>query len=254
MRRPSIYSRLGVLLALCLGFLCDAAALSCSPIKTRYIFQCDTEHCSAAFSVRDVHTSGACSRRPQVEVIGPGVVVQAAGLVDAVRPPAARGLYELTMAKPYWTGDENDPHAWFKDNAISAVTLLQDDASAEAVAGLRRTYESDARAAYWKSILFSCVFWSSAVIALLALIASVRMFFARLHSTPRKLRHLLAPMGIQLVVLLAGMMMALFAMTGLFWPGLLLVPVVPVILACEGGAWLMKMLAEKRAVGPSKKG
>jgi hypothetical protein len=241
-------SRLAVLLVLCVGILADAAALSCANIENHYIFQCDSERCHAAFSVRDAHGSRACSRRPQVEAIDPRVVLRATQLVDAVRPPGAGGLYKLTRTKRYWAGDEDDPLVWFRDDTSSAVTLLQADASPEVLASQRAQYASAERWAYWKSILFSSAFWSSAVIALLAFIASVQMYFARLYSTqaPRKLSGLLVPVAIQLAVGCAGLVIALFGLTGLFWPGLILLPAVPVILVSEGWALFLKRRAEKQ--------
>lgn len=228
--------RLFVSCILFLAFPGDAAAFSCSPFQSRYVFQCDAERCTGLFNVRDAPGSGTCTRRPVVEAIDARVATQATRLVEAARPGAAPGLYELKMSKSYWSGEAGDPRAWFDADARSAVTLLGADASPDRIAALRRDYEAAEKTAFWHATLVSIAFWVSSIIALLALMFSVYMYFRRLRGRAS----LWMPVALQLLVAGIGVAMALMSLFGPFWPGVLLVPAVPVILAVEGVALLLR--------------
>ncbi|UUZ56680.1 hypothetical protein LP419_17305 [Massilia sp. H-1] len=178
-----------------------------------------------------------------VEAIDARVATQATRLVEAGRPGAAPGLYELKMSKSYWSGEAGDPRAWFDADARSAVTLLSADASPDKIAALRRDYEAAERTAFWHATLVSIAFWVSSIIALLVLMFSVYMYFRRLRGRAS----LWVPVAIQLLVAGLGVAMAVVTLFGPFWPGVLLVvSMVPVLLAVEGVACVLKKRAEKR--------
>lgn len=248
-----MYFRLTVLLALFLGFLGDAAATSCRPLDSRYLYACDAARCTGLFSVTDVPAARGCARLAQVEEIDPRIGARAARLVEAGRPPASAGILELKMTRRYWGNEAADPSAWFDDHLGSAVTLISTDASAAAIAGLRARFESAQRAAYWKAAWFSIVYWGSSALMMLALIHSVHMYFKVLYSavTPRRWRPLLLPVTVQLAVGGGAMAVLWRLFAGEFWPGIVLVPVVPVILVCEGWALFLQLRGAKRSAAAS---
>lgn len=240
--------RLPALLALCLCFLGDAAATSCSPFKNRFLFACETQRCTGLFSVRDVATAGGCARLPQVEAIDPRAAPLALQLVEANRPRGSTGILALTMTRSFWDNPSRGPTDWFEDNVSSAVTLISTNASPAAIAAVRAKFVAAERAQYLAAMRSSILSWGSSAIAVLALIYSVHVYFRTLYNpvSPRRWSPFLLPLAVQFTLGGVAAVVLLKSIIGQFWPGLVLVPAVPVILVCEGWALFLKLRDEKR--------
>lgn len=247
----NMHMRLTGIIALFLGLVGDAAATSCSHLNNRFFFACDAEHCVGLFSVRDVPSTKYCERRGQVEAFDPRVTARAMQAVEAGRPVGSTGILELKMTMPYWRNDAANPRDWFEQNLGSAVTLVSTDASPVAIGALRASVESAERSAYWNAILFLIETWGSAAIVILALIHSVHVYFKALYSAsaPWTWRPILLPVAVQLALLGGALSVFWQSVIGEFWFGLVLVPAVPLILACEGWALFLKIRGERRARG-----
>jgi hypothetical protein len=258
-------------LYLAFGFLGDALALSCRGYTHDYIVHCDGRHCRTPFSADQVAAFAACSRRPVVSSVDGYVDAFVSDIVLVVHGPKPRGLYQLTLTRPYWNDKNDTQHARLmaelehslprdergaacKPEGMSAaqvvallnkpgskakVVQLTADGSERAIQAKREEFESAARMERIKNILLELGYWGSAVLVLLAFIHSVHLYFSRLYGArPRTGRvPLLGPVAIQLAIGVAGVAATFISPVG-FWPGSLLVPAAVAVLMCEGWARL----------------
>jgi hypothetical protein len=255
---------------LVLGGIGEAAATSCTDYSQRYFILCDASGCKAAFSVREVPSFGACSRRQIVEEADAQVSAYLGKLATEIYPSDARGLYLLKLSSQYWGAPKPDKFDRLMDELQESLPLTSDseqckpremsvaqigslltkkDAKVslllateaftpQAVAAKRAVFEAEETYGLLQSILPAVLYWGSSMIALLALIHSVHLFFVRLHDKHRKGSPALwIPVATQLAIAAVGVGAALLYPIG-FWMGSLLVPAAVVILLCEGWARL----------------
>lgn len=256
-------------LCLALGISSGVYATSCVPLESRYFVLCDGNSCKGSFSVHDVAASSTCSRRPVVGDLGPSAGTYLSKLVMAASEPNPRGLYMVKLPFRYWhdlkpNTDEGiieiiDESLLRVDRTAQGVrtmdmaevakllskrfngqwiTLVEVESSVQSVAKKRAAFETDALKEKVKSTLFWMASWLTALLALLALVHSVHMYFSRLYSgSSEKGRFaLLTPLSIQFAIASIGVAVA-FSMPFVdFWPGILLVPAVIPILLAEGWA------------------
>lgn len=262
-------------LILVLGLTGTASATSCMPFTQRYFVLCNTSGCHAAFSVNQVSGFQMCDRRPVVEVVDRQVGEFISKIVTEMRSPGANGLYQLTMSAPYWSEagqskyerlmeqlqqaiPRDESGARCKVGELSAAEIavqlkksetdgilvhVSKDETSQGVDARRQAFEADEFQGKLKSVLFGVTYWGSAVVALLALVQSVYLYFQRTYrpSQGKRWVALLVPVAIQLAVGGIGIGVAM-SMHDL-WPGSLLVPAVVLVLLCEG--WTSFRVARK---------
>lgn len=256
-----------------------AQATTCRPYDDRYFLSCDKGVCQAAFRVAEVEGFGTCSRRPAVEDVDPKVGAYLVSLLLASAGSGADGVYELRFPISIWwrrdsgrwedfkTGldgslrYEEGPHC-VGDLKPAEMSALLDkkhpgwlthraDMAPGGLPALRRSLERDALMQHLLVVLAWVAYWSSSLLALLALVHSVQLYFSRLYADvePPKLRRLAGPLGMQLGLALLGAA-ALFAIPiYMFWAGSLLVPTIVVILLAEG--WARFRSGRRQAAHPT---
>ncbi len=259
-----------VILALCLtaGANLDAAATSCMPLEHRYFVVCDGQSCRTAFSVLEVAGFSKCSRRPVIANPDTQVDAFLGLLVKEVRKSEARGIFEIKFDGGYWDAATPDtPEIFFKllkgsvqideklkcsdirvmplgelipqlneQRGESWLVQRAEGTSVKEIAALRAGFETKALQQKIIGIAGVSVNWLSSLLALLALIYSVPLYFSALYGTSQQKRRaaLLTPVAIQLAVGALGVGAALVYPFDV-WPGTLLVPAALVILLAE--AW-----------------
>jgi hypothetical protein len=253
---------------LVLGGIGEAAATSCTAYTQRYFIVCDAGGCKAAFSVREIASFGACSRRQVVEDADPQVSAYLGKLATEIYPSDARGLFLLKLSSQYWGAPKPNKFDRLMDELQESLPLTSDfeqckprDMSVAQIGGLltekdakvslllvtdafspraveakRADFEAEEKHGLLQSILLSVLYWGSSIIALLALIHSVHLFFVRLYDKHRKGSFALwIPVATQLAIAAVGVVAAMLSPSD-FWMGSLLVPAAVVILLCEGWA------------------
>ena len=255
--------RVGILVAavLLLLFASSALALSCAPKRDRYVFSCAAQRCDAGFRIDEVPAFATCSRRPVVEDVDPGVARFLAPLIEA----RVDGVYVIELSVSYWRKDDGTLASFLaslKDTIVpwgerertdltrltpdEIRTLLskryqmswirKEDAS-RTIEDARRDVEGQARRDRATTILLWFVYWASFAAVLVWLVHSVHVYFRRLYAPPEpsRNRRLAAPVAVQLVI--AGLGVAgCFVGPSHFWPGVLLLPGIVVVLLAEGWA------------------
>jgi hypothetical protein len=270
-----------VILALCLtaGANLEASATSCGPMEQRYFMVCDGQGCRTAFSVLWVEGfSRLCSARPVVADPDTQVSAFLGALVQAAHKPEVRGLFEIKLSTRYWARSTlESPDGFFESlkNSVhldeqwkcSDIRLMPlselipqlkeqhgeswlvqrvEGTSAKEIAALRADFETEALQQQLIGIAGVSVNWLSSLLALLALIYSVPLYFSALYgaSQPKRRAALLTPVAIQSAVGALGVGAALLYPFD-FWPGTLLVPAALVILLTE--AWAKLSLRHQAA-------
>jgi hypothetical protein len=263
----------------------DAAATSCDQLWDRYVFGCIPQgSCTAAFHVEQVHAFGTCGRRSHVQAVDPRVAEFLGSVVQAGKTSGAGGVFEVRLEKPhYWAAraGTEDPFDSLKENlstelfrynrrkrveltaltASDVVDLLDERygmkwlesapgvATDEALLVKRKHYESAAARELFESTLRWTAYWLSFVVATLAFIHSVHLYFARLYArsaSTSKWRFAM-PLAIQVTVALLGGI-ALFGGRFDFWPGSLLLPAAITVLLAE--TWATYRSRTPRRQGP----
>jgi hypothetical protein len=244
-----------------------SAAMSCapSPYEERYFLSCANSACQAAFHVTTTEGFGHCSRRPVVEDVDPQVAAYLASLLAASGGTAPDGIYELRFPGRYWWRRSGTAWEDFKENLDSALRyeqrlhcvgpakpdevvqlmnkqhpgwlLRRPDLTAASLRTEREALERDATLQHVLTVLAWFANWASALLALLALVHSVHLYFSRLYAQPGPppLRRLAAPLVIQGLICLAGVAGIPLAL-GFVWPAIVLLPAIVVLLLAEGWA------------------
>lgn len=259
-------------LLLVVGVAGNATATSCMPNTHSYYARCDGNGCQGVYAVVEVDEPRVCGRRPVVEDIDPQVGDFVSKLVVEMQPQA-HGLYQLSLSHRYWHAQKSGKYERFLEALEDTLPLssngeackareltvaetakqlaaaehrgklvkVTDDATVQGANTKRKALEKDAFREHLESILYSVVFWGGSLIALLVLTHSVHQFYDRLHKPVlEEGRSLLLPLGLQLALGAIGVAAAVLAPLD-FWPELLLVPAVILVLLAEGWAsWLVR--------------
>jgi len=222
-----------------------------------------------------------CSRRPVVLPVDARVDAFVSAMVLGLHTPAARGIYQLKLDLPFWSTKSADQLKVFQEELrwtipddhageqcnvaempptqIAALlnkpgrapmlTKNAVEASPGTVKSMRDGFESESRIAYLKELLSAAVSWGAALVALVALVYAVHMFYSRLYATTpgRQTLSLLGPMMVQVLIGGAGIGVGVtMVIDSSLWPGIFLVPAVGVILLCECWSWLRANLMARR--------
>jgi len=253
-----------------LGVCTMASASSCGGTRLeRYVLACEGGACRGSFRVTHVAGYKACAMYTQVRDIDERTSAFLAVLVKEARPQAT-GLFELRFVLPYWlvraqrepgglianldsvlnrhdevwpNGVDSAPPADVVaslDAMYPAHWLIQvsTDASADAVSAHKEVFAQTARREYVMNVLMATLSWASSLIVFGALIQSIHRFFFKLYAGPSagRSRRVLAPIAVQCAIV-AVVVGSLFLGSIEFWPGIVLIPAIVLLLPAE--AWAL---------------
>jgi hypothetical protein len=267
--RADVIRQLILFLCIAMGIALDATATSCAPFKHRYFILCDGAGCRGAFSSIEISAFGACGRRPVVDSINREIGSFLGKIVMEARPANSSGLYMITLSSRFWgRANPNTPaglsevldesllrydgrdkldfasmppskivELFNKHHGAHWLVHVTSDPTPQAVEAKRSDFEAEAIKEHAISIMLAIAYWLSFLVALLALIQSVHLYFLRLYDAGARKSStaLLTPVMIQLAILVVGIVPVFVAPSGL-WPGTLLVPAAIVIMFAEGWA------------------